>query len=580
MENKNTLDSIIKELDTGEKQDLLNKIIKPEEKDESESKDEQERLTPSQKQASQLKIARNEYNNYSWLNKMIIKIISLMKGKKTEEIVLENIIISIKKEIISRYGNIIDFDRNTFTSEFIKELAPLARISSELSNFFSRYIKNDIVNFTGFIFESSLPDEKRKFLNSTNPESITYNKEMSDKNLFNKERDKRLREYFNSIDRNNYVTLSDQIDKLEILFKIIFFDYQSLFKCFYLSDISEKISSTNFSEYHRVEKDLERLFKYMFYINFRFGDIDFILSYPEFLRSESTQEKEIPSPDDIKKISNVFSAIDILSKKIPFLQIFRYFKNNIQYTPAKAPSSQNFMINYKNYKKQQLTLQWDNYYKKMREKYLSDLIEELIGFYEYTTLPNFTPSLKSQLEKYSTIKLNNIYMLNLSAEFLNRIYKKKIEPVINSLLVNGNFKNEGSKVLLSNAYFELENAYKGIIEYDESFSENNSQGKKLVTFIKLVGTDAKYAKTLQNKVLEINSKTNEIAKAVSNPMKNMYDVLIRILDVNNPVMCPVSNVDSIRFSGYLANPIKAIEDSVKLFNMYYEILNNFDENKK
>jgi len=288
----------------------------------------------------------------------------------------------------------------------------------------------------------------------------------------------------------------------------------------------------------------------------------------------------IPTQDEIRSIGNIFNALENLLRKLPLLMIFRFFKEDIQYTPNKINSPYNFLLNYKSFKKDQNNKIWDAYYKKMKEKYLSDLIEELLGFYEFTTLSHFSTVLKAQLEKYSTVKVGNVYYLNLTMEFINRIYKKKIEPIINSLLVNGNFKNEGSKVSLSNAYFELDNVQKNIMEYDESFSENNGQGKKLMTFIKLVGTDSKYVKTLQNKVLEINTKTLELVKSVSTPLKNMYEILLRILDQNNPVMCPVSNVDSIRFSGYLANPIKAIEDSVKYFTLYYNILENFDEGKK
>ncbi len=582
MDKKSSLDLIIKDLAVEEKKDLLNKIQKPDKQSQESSDDVNEKLTPAQKRDNQLKIARKEYEKYGWLSKMIIKMISIIKGKRTEEIVLENIILNIKKEIISRYGNIVDFEKNAFTNEFVKEIIPLAKSGIELSQLFSRYIPDNINSFVAYLFENGLSEQKRKMLAQTDPENLGYNRDYFDKMKFSKEKDKRFKDYFNIIERSDYFELSSQIDKFEILQKLISFDFRSFLKLFYVLDPDDKISSSNFAEYYKIDKDLERLFRIIYNITFKFSDIDFILNYAEYVKltADNTGKTLIPTQDEIRSIGNIFNALENLLRKLPLLMIFRFFKEDIQYTPNKINSPYNFLLNYKSFKKDQNNKIWDAYYKKMKEKYLSDLIEELLGFYEFTTLSHFSTVLKAQLEKYSTVKVGNVYYLNLTMEFINRIYKKKIEPIINSLLVNGNFKNEGSKVSLSNAYFELDNVQKNIMEYDESFSENNGQGKKLMTFIKLVGTDSKYVKTLQNKVLEINTKTLELVKSVSTPLKNMYEILLRILDQNNPVMCPVSNVDSIRFSGYLANPIKAIEDSVKYFTLYYNILENFDEGKK
>ena len=262
-----------------------------------------------------------------------------------------------------------------------------------------------------------------------------------------------------------------------------------------------------------------------------------------------------------------------IKEKLPFKEIFQYFKKNLLYSVKPVKTKIDFIDIYKEYKKTIINALWEDFYEKIKITNLNQLLNKLLKTeYSYDTLPNFTPELKNNIEKLSTFKVRNVHILNFFSDFLKIIYKPKVEMVINRILIDGIFKKDTEKSNLSVAYYTLTNFYDKIKEFDTKFNEEKELGKKINITLKKIASDSAFKASLINIVTDINEESSKILFEANECLQLINIFLKNLLDVNNPKIVPINNFDKIKIPGS-PNPFVVVEKINKNLSSYFEIVN-------
>jgi len=236
---KSEFEKLAKNLSDKERQELLSKL-KPEDRSNIEKSDgalSQKREDKKLTAAEQYKIALENFKKSGFLDKFLVILASFFSGKNKEELIVEKEFSRLKKEIQNKYYNILNFEDKTFTSNFANEIILLNESVQKVKEIVDVFFRNtDFYNEFIFTFlEKQFGEGLKQALKKIEPEDIKST-EFIDKTAFLRERDRRIKEFFDVVDKTKFDFHIKQIEKLEITLKILKFDYGKLLQPFGISN--------------------------------------------------------------------------------------------------------------------------------------------------------------------------------------------------------------------------------------------------------------------------------------------------------------------------------------------------------
>lgn len=566
-----------KELNDEERKNLLSKIgnLKTNSK---ENENSSERVQEEKK--SQIVYANTIYQSGGLLYKIAIIIMSLFSGNKKEDVIIDNELNNIKKHLRLNHSSLIDFNENRLTHNFIKEIQQLARLAYQLKEVINKYFGDDFY-FTSFlsgIAEEMFSDKIKTNLSELYPDTITNPQELADKTKFFQEKEKRLKIFLIQLDVMIFENINLQINKFDIINKLINFDYKDLLSSFLLLDVNEQPKSTNFCKFEQADLSLQRLYKLLYSINFNVSDIIFLNDMLEYSQINPVNHAgDIRyNEETIRDADKLIEYAKLLKEKIPFKEIFQYFYKDILFKIKPIRPNLNFTDIYKEYKKTIVDKLWSQYYVELRKENLDIFINNLINGYEFTSFSNFSKNLKRELEKHSPNKIVNFYTLSILYEFLISIYKIKIEIIINKILVEGIFKKDSVRANLSVSYYTLNGFSEKLREFDQKLNPDKDYGKKIYNTIKRVIADPSFKSPIINIINEINEESYKLKQEILDSFKIVFNFISSLLDATDTAANPLTNFDKIKIPGH-PNSFIAVEKSMELFKKFYQIYNLIEE---
>lgn len=576
--NSANFERLAKELTEEERKNLLNKLK------DYKTNGKEEEINITEKKVSDIKeqetLARTIYKKNGFFYRLFIIILSFFSGKNKYEVVIENELNNIKKEINLNYGHYVNFYEERFTSNFIKEILPIIKISTDLMPIFNRYFSDNFYYY-GFLantIEKNFPNKIKDLMDMALPENIENKVEFIDRAAFFKERDTRLKRFFLQLNPMIFETISQQVNRFELIIRLTNFNFNEILNNFLIDNIAEPVKSSNFSKFNLSQDIIHKFYRIINSITFSFEDISFIMNLIDYSKENPPNNETNKDFDQetIEKIKQLIDTIRFVKDKIPFKLIFQYLYKDIMYKPPLIKVDNNILEIYKEYKRTLIEKLWNKHFISIRKSNLNLLISNFIKDYNFETLEFFNLSLKELIEGTVNTKLFNVHSLNFIIEFLQSIYKIKIESVINKILIDGIFKKDNQRANLSVAYYFLNNYLEKIREFDVKFSEEKDFGKRINLTIKRITSDPNFKSALINLVTDINEESTKIKNELCETYKSILEFLELLLDVKNPTKVPLTNFDKVRVPGY-PNSFIAVEKSINYLNEFFKILRLIEE---
>ncbi len=576
--NEETIfETLSNELSVEERNELYEKIKPMYKEADPEVKSVQDKES---KRSELVKYTDNIYNKKSFFYKLLVFLTQLIKGTTKAGAISEIEIINVGKDIKTHYGDYIDTHNNTLTSSFIKQFVQLATICAELSKILENVI-HQMQNYSGFItwiIEKNLPESLAELFNQIYPAKIINKTDFVTKERYISERDVRLKKYFNKIDTDTFTNLNDQMTRLEILYKLIDYDFKNLFLCFSLSSLDAKITAENKCKYIDVDREINRLFRLLVTIDYDYDDIPIITMLTEYVGKLQNKKQQGNDEEDKKqlflnsKLKDLFEIIKNVQSHIPFNKMLVLLSGDL--LCKVMPIKYNYDITqiYKEYKNKVMTKIWDDYFTTLKRENLHTLLNQMFETnYTFNTLTYLTPKFKEKMEQYSYAHLPYIHLLNFMEEFLISSYKVKIELTVTKLINDGDFKKDKVRSDISSYCFVLNSFDKQIRDFDNKYNPNHDTGKELYSLLNRVLENDNSGGPFLTSIDDVNTECYKFVSDMKKAFKEIQQFLTAVNDIHNPHNIPIVNSEKIKIPGQ-PNLYVAVENALNIFNNYQTII--------
>ncbi len=487
----------------------------------------------------------------SFFYKFIVWLTSLISGKSKNDVMIDKELHNLKKDLKSHYHDFFNPDFKKFEKGFIKEIIGLIRIVREERKVFAMYLEDPIYycEFLSDILESRFYEHLKEAKRLLDPDSLGPRATSLTKDEYVKEKEKRLRQFFNLLETLPLGSLLNQFNNFQLVLILVKFQYDEFLKSFYIFDINDTLTQDHSCDYGKIEYLVESFYRLIYSINFTIDDISFIDNIAIYAsKNKKDNEREIED-EDIQIFEKLLKTVDEIKRVVPFLKIFQFAKSNIVYTPRMSRVDVDFVTIYKDYKRTITNATWDEYFEQIKIKKTEEAIAELFKTKDFIRLDNFNPDFKNLIDKSGIIKLRYVYLINLIQEFLKTIYKGRIEMTINKCLVEGIFDKEFQKTTLSNAYYLLNTMINRIAVHDSELSDEKDLKSQIMNMLRKIHHDTAYKISFVNTITEINENSKKICTEFKNEIGVVRNFFKAVTETKTT---KITNMDRIKVPGYIS----------------------------
>ncbi len=568
MSNENTLDSLVHQLSAEERTNMLGKISSMME----ENQEQPTFVNDAEKHAAITEYTEKIYDKKGFLYKLQIFLSQIFSGETKSEAVTRMELQNTLHDIKTHYGTLIDTRNNSLTGVFLKEFVKLAKLCDSVKTVLEKTLFDSefYIKFVSQLLENYQSDSQRVLAAEAYPNALTKKGDITTKNDYTNEKDKRIKRYFNAIELPAFDNLNSMLKRYEIISRLIKFDFRHFFLNFSVSDIDATIPQDASCKYIEIEDQLSRLFRLIISVTFEISDVGIFLSLLDWSKEEGngTDDENSFTQDTYNKIESIIDACKQLRHRVPMQNIMVCLKSELLYKLTPVEVNYDVTLIYKEYKRTILDKVWNEYFVTLKKENLSFMASEMFNQeYNYHTLRYLTPHFKQQMERMHFITLPYIYRLNLMVEFLSTAYKGKIEPVLSKIINDGDFKKEKVRNDITSYYYLMSNYEQRVRDFDEKYNPNKETGKLLHQYLNNTGKDEEATSNFVNMIDQINIECQNFISELTHSFKLIDEFLVTVNDVHNPHNIPIINSDKIKIPGQ-PNLFVAVERSVTLFNKF------------
>lgn len=580
---KSEFDKLSKQLDEKERLELLSKISEKSDKKKVEDNPAFKKINVNPNSIQQLNIAKKEFDNKSFIDKLMIMLRAVFSGRKKEDVIINEKLSKIKRDIQNKYYHLINLETNVLSYRFLNLILELVDATQKVIPIVKLYFEDEKYynNFLAYVLESQFNDVTNITYEEAKPQSLKIDaNSIFDRNIYLKEKERRIKNFFSNIEKSVFENFINGVYSFDKLIRLINYNYLDLLHDFSFTNPKDKVTPNNTALFKSIDFKLEQLYILLSDINFSEDSIIFINDFIEFSKKNPISEsiavlKQNFVAADVDKFYNVIDVANDFMKKAPLQKIFQYYRKDILYQPRSFVYTKNFLEIYKGLKKGEIDDLWDSYYTELRKQNLAKLVSEAYPDFNFDSLENFNIKLYNQFEKFFNKKAPSIYYLNLFSYFLTNFYKNSLESALNKILIDGNFVDEQVKFHLSGAYHSFNNNYQKIAEFDTKLSYENEYGKKVMYYIAKLSRDedADMRKQALSLIDDIINQSNNIAKDMNNAINNIKNFFSSITDLKGEKQ--INNIDSIKLG--VPNVIQFVEkinDYLNKFSRVYKRIEN------
>lgn len=544
-------DELTRELDDEERKDLLDKLQK--EKGDTHLPDSAEFSQIKSDIQAHRSYARDTMKDLSFIDRIIIWLKSVFSSKQEEDVVLEIIFENLRKQINKSCHGYINWSNRQLTSKFISPFLPLINFCKENSNQVLPLFQGSYYHdFLCTIFENEFTGKLLESHANLVPENIKeIHTEFFDKNTYDKERTNRQKAFFLNLESGTYDNFYKELSKMDSIIALLTFDFSRLLGEFLITDPDAPLTSNNIANLATAIKQLESLFAVIDQIDFSIKEISILYELLHYSKEHPLKQKDGKEGlvlYDIDLLGEIIEEIQRIKKKIPYMNIIKYYKKNLFYIFPAQQKQGDFIGFYKEHKRKKILNAWDEYYVKMKTEDLNKTLHTVLPGYSFETLRYLTTDLYSQINNLTEYKVTSIYKLNLGFEIIKRLTDLKMFIMLNKLLLKGKFVDDKVKASLSETYQTLTTGSEKISMFDNQFEHNNSLGKSVSHNLKLAiaaqkaGTEISAAAEYFE---DIDYKGDKIYSELKGALYKLIEFYESITIIARRSSLPVSNLSEI-----------------------------------
>ncbi|HQJ05617.1 MAG TPA: DUF5312 family protein, partial [Spirochaetota bacterium] len=330
---KSEFDKLSKQLDEKERQELLSKISEKSGKKKVEENPAFKKVNANLNKTQQLSIARKEFDNKSFIDKLMIMLKAVFSGRKKEDVIINEKLSKIKREIQNKYYHLINLETNVLSYRFLNLILELVDATQKVIPIVKLYFEDEKYynSFLAYVLESQFNAATNSSYEEAKPQSLKIDaNSIFDRNIYLKEKERRIKNFFSNIEKSVFENFINGVYSFDKLIRLINYNYLDLIRDFSMTNPKDKVTPNNTALFKSVDFKLEQLYILVNDINFTEDSVIFLNDFIEYSKKNPISEsiailKQNFVADDVDKFYNVIDAANDFLKTVPLQKIFQYY---------------------------------------------------------------------------------------------------------------------------------------------------------------------------------------------------------------------------------------------------------------
>ncbi|MCL2481624.1 MAG: DUF5312 domain-containing protein [Spirochaetaceae bacterium] len=561
---------------------------------------------------------KEEILKLDFFERLILKIKKFFSGKTEEAAYVDIKFAALRRTILRKSPGITNFDSRTVSKSFAESVYVLFLKTSSLVDLFEEFWKKGdaFQKILTQLVESRFPGIVKTIddlLSDEDAERVIFEKET--KSAIKEEVLKRFSSYTKKVSDSIFSDIEEEILPLYYFRPIIVFPYFEFFNIFGFNPYSENnsysfksapvLSCMDYIEkfYYAIYMVLKvvqpvkinpLLGKY-FYKNTEEETEDIHSAQDdqkkeEELRDEnSSAEKSNNKSDDEKgdenklkwfynKLDDIFDESKKINKKIPLVEIIKYYRNDYYYKLAFYIPKLRFKELYFANLKIQILEQVNEKYVKARNLMIEKNIDRFFKGKSFMRFFHFRTYTGFDYEKIGVGYFTNIRSMELLFNYLVYYYNEQVRSIIDLSTRTILSQDKITSTNLMMQISTIDDAYVKIQDFDKSLSPDMEDGKLFLRLRYGLANDTAYLKMYKTFIIQKNKTSEDIIQRCIEAFDNIVKTYSELLNssqfeiktslaahynVDGKVKSfrdfLVDTVDNIRYFKTLLSQVKKVE---------------------
>ena len=522
-----TFDKLVDSLSTEEAQTMLANIaenMKMSEDIQTDSKAE-----PLLADTQLKKIIR--INDEPFFIRFWLRLKSFFKSQPVEAVYEESLLRRLGKNLQRNYKQYINIKENVFTNDFYELLRELRKTQLFFTSLLSAY-DTDKGNFYLLVSSFVAPDVYSKLMYTTDPFNCVSNSQA------------------------NTNLRSELLKKIDETFSLMTVDYKTgMYQAAsaiewmrYFCELPIDKAVLRFTVNPSVEPSCS-----VYLISAEIGMLAAVLSTTKpipdvvlqalFLLSkqdklnDKTVNMNEESVEFISQASHSLEAIKRFAVNIPILELSRYALKSIQWEPQSLDGGEDWFQLFKLAWKKRFNERWQLWSAEQKRTELNRRMLDLLK------IDRLEPLMYRPWEdSWLVLRFKREFVFSFLSSFFSKLYLSFVQPILKTLLMEGNFYRRENLAEYTNAFTVLEKQQSCISTFESRLSPEGEIGASFIQLREKTMASLKSKNSLETLMKNIETEAKQIIVSSQGAFKTLIALLNGFIDGNkNNVYAPLLN---------------------------------------
>ncbi len=262
----------------------------------------------------------------------------------------------------------------------------------------------------------------------------------------------------------------------------------------------------------------------------------FLLSKQDKLNDKTVNMNE-ESVEFISQASHALEAIKEFSVKIPILALARYTLKSIHWEPQSLEGGEDWFQLFKVAWKKRFNERWQLWSSEQKRVQLNRQMLELLK------IDRLNPLMYRPWEdSWLVLRFKREFAFNFLSSFFSKLYPSFVQPVLKTLLMEGNFYRRENLAEYTNAFTVLEKQPSCISTFEFRLSPEGEIGASFIQLKEKTVASLKSKNSLEALMKNIETEAKQIIVSSQSAFKTLIALLNGFIDGNkNSVYAPLLN---------------------------------------
>ena len=460
-----------------------------------------------------------------------LRLKSFFKSEPIENVYKEELICRIGRDLTRNYKQYINVKESVFTNEFFELLRELRKTQLFFTSLLSAY-DSDKGNFYLLVSSFIAPEVYSKLMNNTDPFNFVAGADVTSS----------LR--------------ADSLKKIDDTFSLMTSDYKA--------DMYQAAHAVewmrNFCELP-IDKAVLRFTVNaavaptcsIYLLANEIGLLASVLStarpIPDVVlqalfllsKQERLNDKSIDmngeSVEFISQASHALEAIKRFSVKVPILNIARYASKSIHWEPQHLEGGEDWFRLFKAAWKRRFNERWQLWSAEQKRAHLT---QEMLALLKIEKL---APLMHHPWESaWLVLRFKREFSFTFLTSFFSTLYPSSLQPVLKTLLMEGNFYRRENLAEYTNAFTVLEKQQSCIVTFESRLSPEGEIGAGFIQLTERTMATLKSKANLEALMKSVETEAKQIITSSQGAFKTLIALLNGFIEGNkNSVYAPLLN---------------------------------------